>query len=249
MNNAFWSSMKVVLKVFSPLVKVLRLAHGERIHSLGFIYGEILSAKESIKEATEHAERSYEPILKIVEEKMKSRLDTPLHITAYFLNPFYFYKDPDLYNNEVMQTFIACVETFYHRDFEKQNLVVNREVNLYKSKSGSFGCTLARKGCEKKDENFDPGNWWATYGCEMPHLRRLATRILALTSSSSVEDWLLDRNEEVDEDVPLVPTSQAPQARVLYDDDFESDEEEGGGMEFQSDYYPEDPVFRDLPFA
>ncbi|CAA7059543.1 unnamed protein product [Microthlaspi erraticum] len=169
--------------------------------------------------------------------------------------------------------------------------------------------TLARKGCEKKDENFDPGNWWVTYGCETPHLRRLATRILALTSSSSgcernwscfgaihtkkrnrldvdrlnslvyvqfnarlfkkqkkireskcdvifdegnedtVEDWILDRNEEVDGDVPLVPTSQAPQARALYDDDFESDEEEGGGMEFQSDYYHEDPVFRDPPFA
>ncbi|CAA7023621.1 unnamed protein product [Microthlaspi erraticum] len=45
-------------------------------------------------------------------------------------------------------------------------------------------------------------------------------------NEDTVEDWLVDRHAEVDDDVPLVPTSQAPQARALYDDDFESDEEE-----------------------
>ncbi|CAA7031115.1 unnamed protein product [Microthlaspi erraticum] len=117
-NIGFLSSMMVVLKVFSPLVKVLRLADGERIPSLGFIYGEILEAKKSIKEATDHSERGYEPILKIVDEKMK--------------------------------------EIFYHGDLEKQDIVVNHEVDLHKNKSGSFGWPLARKGCEKKDDKFDP---------------------------------------------------------------------------------------------
>lgn len=51
---------------------------------------------------------------------------------------------------EVTQGFIACVETFYHGDFEKQDLVVNQEVNLYRHKVGSFGMALALKGCEKK---------------------------------------------------------------------------------------------------
>uniref|UniRef100_A0A1J3GG42 Uncharacterized protein n=1 Tax=Noccaea caerulescens TaxID=107243 RepID=A0A1J3GG42_NOCCA len=168
MNIGFWSSMTLVLKIFSPLVKVLRLADGEKIPSLGFIYGEILVAKNSIKEATYQMERNYEPIIKIIDEKMKGRLDAPLHIAAYFLNPFYFYKNPGMYDLEVMQAFIACVETFYYGDFDKQNEVVNQEVQQYRNKSGYFRLPLAQKGCEKKDDKFDPGLWWSTYGCETP---------------------------------------------------------------------------------
>ncbi|XP_048604830.1 uncharacterized protein LOC125582270 [Brassica napus] len=96
MSHGFWSSVNVVLKIFSPLVKVLRLADGEKVPSLGFIYGEIIEAKNSIKEASNHLEKNYQPIFRIIEEKMKDRLDTPLHVAAYFLNPYYFYKDPEI---------------------------------------------------------------------------------------------------------------------------------------------------------
>ncbi|CAN7051196.1 uncharacterized protein LOC103829688 isoform X2 [Brassica rapa] len=147
MSCSFWNNVTAVLKVFSPMVKVLRLADGEKIPSLGFIYGELLVAKNSIKEATDHLEKNYQPIFRIIDEKMKGRLDSPLHMAAYFLNPFYFYKDPNIQCDlEVMDGFILCVETFYHGDFEKQDAVVNREVHLYKSRSASFGRNLAMKG-------------------------------------------------------------------------------------------------------
>ncbi|CAA7039404.1 unnamed protein product [Microthlaspi erraticum] len=242
--------MALVLKIFSPLVKVLRIADGEKIPSLGFIYGEILVAKNSIKEATDQIERNYEPIIKIIDEKMKGRLDTPLHIAAYFLNPFYFYKNTGIYDMEVMQAFISCVETFYYGDFDKQNEVVNQEVQQYRNKSGYFGMPLAQKGCEKNDGKFDPGLWWSTYGCETPVLQKLAKRILALTSSSSgcERNWscfganglLITMRVG-----PVGSTTQASRVRALYDDDFESEEEDGGDMEFEDD---EDPVFRDNGF-
>ncbi|KAF2604677.1 hypothetical protein F2Q70_00027470 [Brassica cretica] len=133
----------------------LRLADGEKIPSLGFIYGELLVAKNSIKETTDHLEKNYQPIFKIIDEKMKGWLDSPLHMASYVLNPFYFYKDNIQCDLEVMDGSITCVETFYHGDFEKQGLVVNHEVNLYKNRNGSFGRNLAMTGCEKK-ENFDP---------------------------------------------------------------------------------------------
>uniref|UniRef100_A0A1J3FQ98 DUF659 domain-containing protein n=1 Tax=Noccaea caerulescens TaxID=107243 RepID=A0A1J3FQ98_NOCCA len=131
MSIGFWNSMMVILKVFSPLVKVLRLADGENTPSLGFIYGEIIEAKKTIKEVEDNSERSYLPIFGIIDEKMKCRLDIPLHIAAYFLNPFYYYKDSSIYDVEVMQGFLACVETFYHGDFDKQDLVVNHEVQSW----------------------------------------------------------------------------------------------------------------------
>ncbi|XP_010515604.1 PREDICTED: uncharacterized protein LOC104791416 [Camelina sativa] len=153
---------------------------------VGWEYGEMLEAKKLIKEASNHLEKNYQPIFQIMDEKMKGRLDSPLHLAAYFLNPFYFYRDSDIQNDlEINLGFIACVETFYHGDFEKQNIIVNYEINLYKRKIGSFGKDLSVRGCQRNDEKFDPGNWWATYGCHVPTLQKLATRVLALTSSSS----------------------------------------------------------------
>ncbi|CAN6908821.1 unnamed protein product [Brassica oleracea] len=198
----------VIRKVFSPLVKVLRLADGEKVPSLGFIFGEILEAKKSIKEASDHLEKNYLPVFRIIDEKMKGRLDTPLHMAAYFLNPFYFYKEPNIQLDvAVMEGFLTCVETFYDGDFVKQDLCVNQEVSLYKNKSGSFGRALALKGCKTKDDKFDPY-------------------------------WLVEHVEELDSDVNFLIGIQAPRVRDLYDDDFESEEEEDiVDMEFEPDVF------------
>ncbi|ESQ29475.1 hypothetical protein EUTSA_v10023973mg [Eutrema salsugineum] len=71
MSFGFWNSVMMVLKIFSPLVKVLRLADGEKIPSMGFIYGEILEARKCIKEPCDHVERNYQPVFKIIVDKMK----------------------------------------------------------------------------------------------------------------------------------------------------------------------------------
>ncbi|CAH2060268.1 unnamed protein product [Thlaspi arvense] len=109
-----------------------------------------------IKEASDHVERNYEPIFQIIDEKVKGKLDSPLYVAAYSLNLFYCYKDPIIYDFEVIQAFISCGETLSHGDFEKQDFVVNKELSLYRNKCGSFGISLAIKGCEKKDDKFDP---------------------------------------------------------------------------------------------
>ena len=70
-------------------------------------------------------------------------------------------KDPTIqYDIEVSEGFIKYVETFYHGEFVKQDLVVNYEISLYNNKSGPFGRLLALKGYEKKDEKFEPGMFW-----------------------------------------------------------------------------------------
>ncbi|CAN6802610.1 unnamed protein product, partial [Brassica oleracea] len=214
------TSVMVILKVFSPLVKVLRLADGEKVPSLGFIFGEILEAKKSIKEASDHLEKNYLPVFRIIDDKMKGRLDTPLHMAAYFLNPYYFYKEPNIQLDvEVMEGFLTCVETFYHGDFVKQDLCVNQEVSLYKNKSGSFGRALALKGCETKDDKYDP-------------------------------DWLVEHVEEPDSDVNFLIGIQAPRVRDLYDDNFESEEEEDiVDMVFEPDVFQDILLFPETQVA
>ena len=68
-------------------------------------------------------------------------------------------------------------------------------------------------------------------------------------NEDTVGDWLVGCVEEFDNDVSFVLTTQAPRIRELYDDDFESEEEDMMEMEFEPNVYQEDPVFRDSQIA
>lgn len=125
------------MNVLEPLVKVLKMVEGEKKPSMGFIYGELLEAKRSIKAATNNLERYYQPIFEIIDAKIKGRLDSPLHLAAYLLNPYYFYNKPEVKLDEtLMNGFLTCVETFYHGELEKQEKVINHEFRVYQDKLG-----------------------------------------------------------------------------------------------------------------
>ena len=121
---------------------------------MGFLYGELKKAKEDIKEGLKNVESNYRPIFGIIDEKSKGRLDSPLHLAAYVLNPYYFFNGPtsSIYTNEVSNGFCTFAEILYPDDLEKQNLLVNIEFGKYLDKEGSFRRPLAMKGCEKNDE-------------------------------------------------------------------------------------------------
>jgi hypothetical protein len=90
--------------------------------------------------------------------KARGRLDSPLHLAAYLLNPYFTYNNPSIENdNVVMDGFFVCVESFFPDDIESQNLVVNVEVLKYLKKDGGFGRALAKMGCKQNDDNYDPG--------------------------------------------------------------------------------------------
>ena len=51
----------------------------------------------------------------MVDKKMKGRLDTPLHLTAYLLNPHYSYANPSIFDNtDITTSLITTVEKFYY---------------------------------------------------------------------------------------------------------------------------------------
>jgi hypothetical protein len=87
---------------------------------------------------------------------MAGRLDSPLHLTAYLLNPHYSYADPSIFDvPKITEGFINCVETFYYHDDEMQEQAANIELQKFQNREGPFSKKLARTF-----ENFDynPGN-------------------------------------------------------------------------------------------
>jgi hypothetical protein len=156
----FWNGVSLCLRVFEPLVKVLRMVDGDVKPSMAWLYGEILKAKEEMRMAVGNVDKTgtglYKSIIEVVDGKMKNRLDCPIHMAAYCLNPYYSYNKPSIFDSEhVMDGFIAAVETFYHGDYDKQNQVLNDDFHKFKDKVGHFGKKVAQAGC--KDYDFSPG--------------------------------------------------------------------------------------------
>ncbi|CAD6242804.1 unnamed protein product [Miscanthus lutarioriparius] len=157
LSPTFWKDAKLCLSVFEPLVKVLRLVDGDVKPSMGFIYGELLKAKREIKEAYGNVQSRYNEVIAIIDKKMKGRLDSPLHLTAYLLNPYYSYGNPSIFDDATITVgFISCVETFYHHDEDKQDQAVNTELKKFHNREGPFNKKLA-KTCEKIEYNLAQG--------------------------------------------------------------------------------------------
>ncbi|KAM0910791.1 hypothetical protein ACQ4PT_013919 [Festuca glaucescens] len=183
MSRAFWKNVSLCIKVFEPLVKILRLADGDG-QSMASMYGEIIEAKKAIMIAVENSEKDYRVITTAMESKMNGRLDTPLHMAGYALNPYYSYANTSIFSDvEVMSGLMEVVEQFYHDNDEAINKVLNIELPKFKKMEDMFGKVAATKAIT--NANFNAGEWWATYGLETPTLMHMALRILNLTTSSS----------------------------------------------------------------
>ncbi|GJU62679.1 reverse transcriptase domain-containing protein [Tanacetum coccineum] len=124
--------------------------------------------------------------LGIISRKASGRLDTALHMSAYVLNPYYLYNDLEVQkDDDLNDAIVELVETLFGEDYNMQNQITLHEFPMYKGKLEKFGRTVAIKGCEVNDEKYDPALWWSMYGGSTPNLKKIAMRILSLTTSSS----------------------------------------------------------------
>ncbi|GJT48887.1 pescadillo-like protein [Tanacetum coccineum] len=107
-------------------------------------------------------------------------------MTAYILNPFYYYHDPSAkLDIEANDSIVEILGILFPGDYELQDLINTVELPKYKKKLEKFDRAIATTSCAVNNEKFDPANWWESYGGSAPNLRKIATRILSLTTSSS----------------------------------------------------------------
>lgn len=138
-SQAFWANLSFCVEVFKPLFKVLRLVDGDIKPAMGFIYGELKDARKEIIKIFKGVRESYEPIMYIIDSRVKDRLDSPLHLAGYFLNPYYYYRDDEASKDpNCMEGVLTCIEAFFPDDYEMQHVVSNVELYKYKAMEGTF---------------------------------------------------------------------------------------------------------------
>nr|GEX02682.1 hypothetical protein [Tanacetum cinerariifolium] len=132
--------------------------------SMGFVYGEMIKAKKEIKGVLGGNKKAYEH---------KNHREEDERIRKSNMIPMY------------LMRFLSFFEAILAEDLEMQLQVTNVEMPKYKKQTDRFGKELAISTCEVNNERHDPANWWGTFGAATPNLKKIAMRILSLTSSSS----------------------------------------------------------------
>ncbi|KAJ1402459.1 Zinc finger, BED-type [Sesbania bispinosa] len=132
------------------------------------------------KEVEYTNESKYKDVFAIIDKRWDIQLHRPLHAAGHFLNPEFFYANPQMeFNGEIIRGLYDCINKLLG-DSEMEK-IVHKELAQYKAASGMFGSTTAKA----MRGEVAPAQWWRMYGSDTPYLQQLAIRILSLTCSAS----------------------------------------------------------------
>ncbi|XP_059629981.1 uncharacterized protein LOC132272936 [Cornus florida] len=99
-------------------------------------------AKEAIAKAFGENEEKYKDIFKIIDTRWNIQLHRPLHAAGHFLNPEYFYSNPNIeQDEEVMDGLYQCIERLVPTT--KVQDKISLESSRYIKADGLFGSSIA----------------------------------------------------------------------------------------------------------
>ncbi|XP_039126919.1 uncharacterized protein LOC120263064 [Dioscorea cayenensis subsp. rotundata] len=112
LDNQFWNDCLVVVKIASPLVRLLRIVDSDERPSLGYIYEGMIRASKAIKETFKYVRRLYQPYISILEERWEHQMSQDIHAAAFWLNPTFQYDKDTVgicQSPNVMDGFITII--------------------------------------------------------------------------------------------------------------------------------------------
>ncbi|XP_058002223.1 uncharacterized protein LOC110636882 [Hevea brasiliensis] len=180
MMPTFWTNIVYILKIFGPLIRVLKLVDGEKMPTMGYIYEAMDRAKEAIAKSFDENEEKYRTIFEIIDKRWESQLHRPLHIAGYYLNPEFFYSNEKINEDVEVVTGLYQVIARLIPSKEEQDKIM-AQLPFYQNAKGIFGMDMATRNRKK----VSPATWWLTYGAITPNLRNFAVKLFSLTCSAS----------------------------------------------------------------
>nr|KAJ0203426.1 hypothetical protein LSAT_V11C500259860 [Lactuca sativa] len=212
----FWAGVTQCLNVFSPLVKVLRMVDADRKPQW------LKVAKEEIMKALGGNEKSYKPIVDIINHKMKGRLDSKLHWMTYLLNPYYHYKDSQLQHDpDVMDEILEFFDTLLCGDFEMQRQIMMIDLPKYKEILIDLERILQLKVHTKKHKRLETNRlnnlvhvqFNANLMEKNKKIKDRTLEVLLANDSHATQEWMIDGDDsdgdEVDPESVMEATNEA----------------------------------------
>ncbi|XP_045809898.1 uncharacterized protein LOC123904258 [Trifolium pratense] len=176
MSKEFWNKATEILKVFEPIVQVLKLVDGDVKPTMGFLYEAIDRAKQAIeKNCRYHA--YYNSII----DSRWVFMHSDLHAAGYFLNPQFQFGV--VHGRDVARETLDGTTKVIRKLEPNINIQIraNNQLLLFRDKQESFGTPQAQQAWR----GTDPAEWWLLYGSSAPELQRIAVRVLSQTTSAS----------------------------------------------------------------
>eukprot|EP00253_Pinus_taeda_P014402 PITA_14402 len=170
-QDDFWAGMQEVCTVTEPLVKVLRLVDGEK-PAMDYLYEAMDRAKESIRAYyDDKGNEGFQIQLllwEVIDERWNNTLHRPIHAAGIYLNPTFSYPCGFVFDAEIMNGFLTCVQRMVRSPVECTE--ISKEIETYKIAGDTFGFDMAVTDRTTKM----PDAWWRMYGAKVPLLQKLA---------------------------------------------------------------------------
>ncbi|KAK5772146.1 hypothetical protein PVK06_048418 [Gossypium arboreum] len=176
LGKDFWKKSNDLIKVYEPLVKVLRLVDNDEKPTMGFIYEAVDRAKRAIQQDCRYF-TEYEKII----DKRCNFMHSDLHSAGYFLNPQFQFGVEHSHNVliETLEGTRSVIERL-EPSLDTQVRMVN-QLLLFRDKHETFGTPQAQRAWKQ----MNPAEWWIIYGTCVPELQKLAIKVLSQTTSAS----------------------------------------------------------------
>ncbi|XP_054782624.1 uncharacterized protein LOC129289892 [Prosopis cineraria] len=190
LDNQFWNECLEVVKIVSPLIKLLRIVDLDEKPSLPYVYEGMQRAKKAIKAVFNNKKDQYKPYIDIIQARWDKHLKTNLHVAAYLLNPAFLYDDDFVHKRRLMDAMLSVFESTKNEDIDY--IVMMKQLSLYRDHKESFD----KASCHRAVQKLEPYEWWSFYGSSVPELQNLTMHILSQTSSSFDYFWIAEEEQE-----------------------------------------------------
>ncbi|XP_059072621.1 uncharacterized protein LOC131873636 [Cryptomeria japonica] len=186
-SDVFWTDTKYIVSIISPVFQVIRYGDGDAPN-----LGEVYECIDSMLGQMRAAVRVKDPSLAFYNEQIRpiiqsrwDKLNTPLHMAAFALNPKWYKARPGrttpIEDDEVKAGFFRCIEKMFD----------SRDAGTIRTEWGRFATLRGYSDAAKMDIDImaqeDPLLWWKCHGPKSL-TTTLAIRLLSQVSSSSAAE-------------------------------------------------------------
>ncbi|XP_054790328.1 uncharacterized protein LOC129295787 [Prosopis cineraria] len=139
LDNGFWGDCLEIMKVVSPLIKLLRIVDSYEKPSLPYVYEGMQREKKAIKATFNDKKYYYKLYTNIIQARWDKYFKTNLHAVPYLLNPAFLYDENFIRKRRLMDAMLDVFES--NESEEIDYIVMMKQLSLYCDRKESFDKT------------------------------------------------------------------------------------------------------------